>query len=201
MECQTNGFYQFFGWYGKQLIQLGLRRFEPPHHKDKLGILRTSQAPIWIGLSPNTKTKYWQKPFILATMYLWGLWEGSSTNVTIPINLGNDLCFLEICLHRPKEISCYERALQKPLHKGSHFKHSLVSLYMVPQQCLTKCVYKWNYFLKLVNGSFFLTVAINKYWVNVCLTNESQKTKWPSLRPIYHGSRKKIKTYHHFFLI
>jgi hypothetical protein len=45
-------------------------------------------------------------------MYLWGLWERSSTNVTIPINLGNDIYFLKICLHRPKEISCYERALQ-----------------------------------------------------------------------------------------
>jgi hypothetical protein len=42
----------------------------------------------------------------------------------------------------------------------------------------------------LVNGSFFLTIAINKYWVNVCLTNESQKSKQPFLRPIYHGSKK-----------
>jgi hypothetical protein len=37
---------------------------------------------------------------------------------------------------------------------------------------------------------FFLTIAINKYWLNVCLTNESQKTKQPSLTPIYHGSKK-----------
>jgi hypothetical protein len=52
-------------------------------------------------------------------MYLWGLWEGKSTNVTIPINLGNDLRLLEICLHRPKEISCYERALQNLYTRGA----------------------------------------------------------------------------------
>jgi hypothetical protein len=45
LEFQTDGFYQFFGWYGKQLMQLGLRRFEPPHHKGKVGIVKTSQAP------------------------------------------------------------------------------------------------------------------------------------------------------------
>jgi hypothetical protein len=42
----------------------------------------------------------------------------------------------------------------------------------------------------LVKGSFFPTIAINEYWVNVCLTNESKKTKQPSLKPIYHGFKK-----------
>jgi hypothetical protein len=104
------------GGFGKQFMQLGLCRFEPPHLKGKVGIVKTSQAPYanWV-----IKTKYWQKLFILTTMYLWGLWEGSSTNVTISINLGNDLCLLEICLHKPKEISCYERALRNLYIRGA----------------------------------------------------------------------------------
>jgi hypothetical protein len=45
-------------------------------------------------------------------MYVVGGVEGGSTNVTIPVDLGNDLYLLKVCLHRPKEISCYEKALR-----------------------------------------------------------------------------------------
>ncbi len=66
MECQTNGFYQFFGWYGKQLMQLGLCRFEPTHHKDKVGMLRTSQAPHMDWVITQHKDKVLAEAFHLS---------------------------------------------------------------------------------------------------------------------------------------
>ncbi len=64
--------------------------------------------------------------------------KGGSTNVTIPVDLGNDLHLLEMCLHRSKEISCYERTLRNLYATGA--VSNTISLHIVPRQGLTKCV-------------------------------------------------------------
>lgn len=61
-------------------------------------------------------------------MYVVGGVEGGSTNVTIPVDLGNDLYLLKVCLHRPKEISCYEKGFTQPLRNWSRLKHCLFIL-------------------------------------------------------------------------
>jgi len=91
-------------------------------------------------------------------MYVGQGAKGGSTNVTIPVDLGNDLYLFEVCLHSPKEISCYERTLRNLYATGAI--SNTVFLHIVPRQCLTKCVYEWKkeFWKKfsLVSGSLFL---------------------------------------------
>lgn len=120
-------------------------------------------------------------------MYVVGGVEGGSTNVTIPVDLGNDLYLLKVCLHRPKEISLW-KGFTQPLRNWSRFKHCL--FHIVPRQCLSTCVYEWKKD-PLISGCLFLTISTHKYRINVPFsTIGSQKISKNHLRPLYHGSKK-----------